>query len=85
MESLLAPLWQYPGRLGPRALSYQSIEGPKGSPQVGDKFDPQLHEAMFEAPVPGTKSGDIIEVSSEGFVLHDRLLRPAHVGVSSNS
>ena len=31
------------------------------------------------------KSGDIIEVSSEGFVLHDRLLRPAHVGVSSNS
>ena len=52
------------------------------SPQVGDKFDPQLHEAMFEAPVPGTKSGDIIEVSSEGFVLHDRLLRPAHVGVS---
>ena len=55
------------------------------SPQVGDKFDPQLHEAMFEAPVPGTKSGDIIEVSSEGFVLHDRLLRPAHVGVSSNS
>ena len=55
------------------------------SPQVGDKFDPQLHEAMFEAPVPGTKSGDIIEVSSEGFVLHDRLLGPAHVGVSSNS
>ena len=48
-------------------------------------FLPQLHEAMFEAPVPGTKSGDIIEVSSEGFVLHDRLLRPAHVGVSSNS
>ena len=42
-------------------------------------------KSMFEAPVPGTKSGDIIEVSSEGFVLHDRLLRPAHVGVSSNS
>ena len=49
------------------------------SPQIGDKFDPQLHEAMFEAPVPGTKAGDIIEVSSEGFMLHDRLLRPAHV------
>ena len=55
------------------------------SPQIGDKFDPQLHEAMFEAPVPGTKAGDIIEVSSEGFMLYDRLLRPPHVGVSSNN
>ena len=53
------------------------------SPQVGDKFDPNVHEAMFEAPVPGTKSGDIIQVSAEGFWLHDRLLRPAQVGVSS--
>ncbi|WP_425097777.1 nucleotide exchange factor GrpE [Tropicibacter sp. S64] len=53
------------------------------TPQVGDKFDPQMHEAMFEAPVPGTKAGDIIQVSAEGFVLHDRLLRPAQVGVSS--
>ena len=53
------------------------------SPQVGDKFDPQHHEAMFEAPVPGTKAGDIIQVSAEGFMLHDRLLRPAQVGVSS--
>lgn len=53
------------------------------APEVGDKFDPQNHEAMFEAPVPGTKSGDIIQVMTEGFVLHDRLLRPAQVGVSS--
>lgn len=53
------------------------------TPEVGDRFDPQLHEAMFEAPVPGTKAGDIIQVSAEGFMLHDRLLRPAQVGVSS--
>ena len=53
------------------------------APQVGDRFDPQLHEAMFEAPVPGTRAGDIIQVSAEGFMLHDRLLRPAQVGVSS--
>lgn len=53
------------------------------SPQVGDKFDPQVHQAMFEAPVPGTKAGDIIQVAAEGFMLHDRLLRPAQVGVSS--
>jgi molecular chaperone GrpE len=54
------------------------------SPEVGDKFDPQQHEAMFEAPVPGTKAGDIIQVMGEGFMLHERLLRPAQVGVSSN-
>ena len=53
------------------------------APEVGDKFDPLQHEAMFEAPVPGTIAGDIIQVSAEGFMLHDRLLRPAQVGVSS--
>ncbi|PIE07763.1 MAG: nucleotide exchange factor GrpE [Rhodobacterales bacterium] len=55
----------------------------KVAPEVGDAFDPQIHEAMFEAPVPGSKAGDIIEVMTEGFMLHDRLLRPAQVGVSS--
>ena len=55
----------------------------KVTPEVGDRFDPQMHEAMFEAPVPGTKAGDIIQVMAEGFMLHDRLLRPAQVGVSS--
>ena len=53
------------------------------APQVGDAFDPQQHQAMFEAPLPGTKAGDIIQVAAEGFMLHDRLLRPAQVGVSS--
>ena len=55
------------------------------TPKVGDMFDPQNHEAMFEAPVPGTKAGQIIQVMTEGFMLHDRLLRPAQVGVSSNT
>ena len=55
------------------------------SPVVGDTFDPQLHQAMFEAALPGTKAGQIIQVVTEGFLLHDRLLRPAQVGVSSNT
>ena len=46
------------------------------APEVGDKFDPNEHEAMFEAPVPGTKAGEIIQVSAEGFMLHDRLPAP---------
>jgi molecular chaperone GrpE len=53
------------------------------SPAIGDLFDPQLHQAMFEAPLPSTKAGQIIQVMTEGFLLHDRLLRPAQVGVSS--
>ncbi|MCX7565901.1 nucleotide exchange factor GrpE [Sulfitobacter sp. F26169L] len=53
------------------------------APQTGDRFDPKIHQAMFEAPVPETRAGDIIQVAAEGFMLHDRLLRPAQVGVSS--
>lgn len=52
-------------------------------PALGDRFDPNLHEAMFEAPVPGTTAGEIIQVMNRGFMLHDRLLRAAQVGVSS--
>lgn len=55
------------------------------SPAIGDAFDPQMHQAMFEAPLPGTRAGQVIQVMAEGFLLHDRLLRPARVGVSSNT
>jgi len=53
------------------------------APEPGDRFDPNLHQAMFEAPVPGTKAGEIIQVLGQGFTIGDRLLRPAQVGVSS--
>ncbi|QFU10167.1 heat shock protein GrpE [Rhodobacteraceae bacterium THAF1] len=53
------------------------------APQVGDRFDPKIHEAMFEAPVPNTVKGDIIQVMTVGFMIHDRLLRAAQVGVSA--
>jgi molecular chaperone GrpE len=55
----------------------------KVAPEKGERFDPKLHQAMFEAPVPGTKAGDIIEVMGEGFTIGERLLRPAQVGVSA--
>ena len=53
------------------------------SPEVGDKFDPNIHQAMFEAPFADVKAGHILQVMSEGFMIGDRLLRPAQVGVSS--
>ena len=55
------------------------------SPNLGDMFDAQSMQAMFEAPLPGTKAGTVIQVMTEGFLLHDRLLRPAQVGLSSNT
>jgi molecular chaperone GrpE len=55
------------------------------APEIGDVFDPQLHQAMFEAPLPETKAGEIIQVLSAGFTIGERLLRPAQVGVSSNT
>jgi molecular chaperone GrpE len=53
------------------------------TPKAGDRFDPKQHQAMFEAPLPGTKAGDIIQVMNDGFMIGERLLRPAQVGVSS--
>ena len=52
-------------------------------PEKGEAFDPKLHQAMFEAPLPDVEPGKIIEVMSEGFTICNRLLRPAHVGVAS--
>ena len=54
------------------------------TPEIGERFDPKMHQAMFEAPVPGTRAADIIQVMAVGFMLHDRLLRAAQVGVSSS-
>lgn len=51
-------------------------------PEIGDKFDPNLHQAMFEAPVPGAESGTVMEVMQTGFTIAGRLLRPALVGVA---
>lgn len=51
-------------------------------PARGEKFDPNRHQAMFEAPVPGAEPGTVIEVMQAGFVIADRLLRPALVGVA---
>jgi molecular chaperone GrpE len=49
---------------------------------LGEKFDYNLHQAMFEMPTNDQPSGMVLEVVQHGYVLHDRLLRPAMVGVS---
>lgn len=49
---------------------------------VGEKFDYNLHQAMFEVPTDAHEPGVVVEVVQHGYVLHDRLLRPAMVGVA---
>ena len=49
---------------------------------IGERFDHNLHQAIFEAERPDQPSGTIVEVLQPGYVLHDRLLRPAMVGVA---
>lgn len=54
----------------------------KIEPQMGDKFDHNLHQAMFKAPNPEVEKNCIMQVVSPGYIIKDRLLRAAMVGVS---
>lgn len=47
-------------------------------------FDPNFHEVMFEAPGTGKPAGTIVQVIEPGYVIKDRLLRPARVGIAGN-
>jgi len=49
---------------------------------MGEKFDPQFHEAMFEIPSTEAENGTVLQVVEVGYVIHDRLLRPAKVGIA---
>ncbi len=49
---------------------------------LDETFNPNFHEVMFEAPVPGKPAGIVIQVVEAGYVIADRLLRAAKVGIS---
>jgi molecular chaperone GrpE len=49
---------------------------------LGEKFDPNWHQAMFEAEADGAEPGTVMQVVQPGYRLHDRLLRAAMVGVA---
>ncbi|MDX7952586.1 nucleotide exchange factor GrpE [Lichenihabitans sp. Uapishka_5] len=48
----------------------------------GKKFDPNMHEALFELPDDTVPSGTVMQVVETGYAIGDRVLRPAKVGVS---
>ena len=49
---------------------------------LGEKFDYNFHQAMFEIPTNDCDPGLVVEVSQNGYLLYDRLVRPAMVGIS---
>lgn len=51
----------------------------------GDMFDPNVHEAVFSAPVPGREDGSVFVTQQKGFMLNGRVIRAAKVGVVKNS
>ncbi len=56
--------------------------GIKKIESLEQKFDPNFHQAMFEVPDSGKPAGTIVQVVQDGYMIHDRLLRPALVGVA---
>jgi len=48
---------------------------------TGDRFDPNLHEALYQAPIPGKEPGTIVDCQKIGYMIKDRVLRAAQVGV----
>ena len=64
--------------LGVRADRY----GVKRIDPQGQKFDPNLHQAMFEVPNTDVPTGTVVQVVQTGYVIGERVLRPALVGVA---
>ena len=54
----------------------------KVTPETGERFDHNRHQAMFEVPTDELAPGAVAQVVQDGYVIHDRLLRPALVGVA---
>ena len=63
-------------------LSRLARFGVKALDPQGKKFDPNMHEALFELPDESVPSGTVMQVVETGYSIGDRVLRPAKVGVS---
>ena len=59
--------------------------GVKPHDPTGEAFDPNRHEALYQAPIPGTKPGTVIQCQKVGYTIKDRVRTAAQVGVASES
>lgn len=58
--------------------------GVKPFDPTGDKFDPNLHEALYSVPLADKKPGEVLECQKVGYMIKDRVLRAAQVGVAAD-
>ena len=63
-------------------LSAMQKQGVEKIEPLGEKFSYDKHQAMFEVPDTGKPAGTIVELMQPGYIMHERLLRPAMVGVA---
>jgi molecular chaperone GrpE len=63
-------------------LKVMEKHGVKRFDPQGEKFDPNLHQAMYEVPDASVAPGTVVQVMQAGYKLGDRVLRPAMVGVA---
>ena len=56
--------------------------GVKKFDPTGEKFDPNFQQAMYEVPDPSVPAGTVVQVVQAGYMIGERILRPALVGVS---
>lgn len=66
-------------------LSGFEKHGIKRLDPTGAKFDHNFHQAVSQVAIPGTQAGTVVQVLQAGYVIHDRLLRPAMVVVASDA
>ena len=67
---------------GGNELIVNSATGVESFDPTGEKFDPQLHEALSTMPAEGTESGVVLETVEKGYRLNGQVLRAAKVVVS---
>ena len=67
---------------GRELLSALERHGIRKISPLGEKFNHDLHEALFEVPTSDAAPGTVVQVLEDGYVIHDRLLRAAKVGVA---
>jgi len=92
LESIPADLKSADARVGNVISGIEAMEkvllstferhGIKKIEPLGVPFDPHFHEVMFEAPGTGKPAGIVVQVVEPGYIISDRLLRPAKVGVA---
>ncbi len=81
-DDAMGSLWQGVEMTERELLAALERHGIKRLDPVGEKFDHNLHQAMFEVPGADAEPGTVVQVVQAGYVIGERLLRPAMVGVA---